>query len=411
MTGRIRVWIPANIMSALAPSERLWTPETIKTVIMEVENTSYDSAARFLNHVLRRDNNEMFSPRTLQDTILHNGDRAIAELSDIASGILEKNGFDPNTGLPVSKDSVPQKLCLVEVSDEEKAESQKRIEEAVERFNSKTENGCQIQGDSMISQIETVPQKTVYVMLDDICASHQKEKRTVSSHKGFKGAERVETTVVYLKSSEGEYRLAAKDVPSACRLTVAFLLTNGLLENRELVFFTDGARTLQNNIDKYFAFHPHSVHLDWFHIRKKCREYLSMALIGGKINREKAEKVKYELSMKIWPGNTMEAIDYLRNVDSSLIKNQKQMDELIRYLERKQAGITCFALRKELGLINSSARVEKSNDLLMAKRQKNQGMSWSHSGSLALAVITALDYNKELDSWSTDRTIHFQLIA
>lgn len=411
MTGRIRIWIPANIRAVLASSERLWTPDAIKTVIMEVENSSYDAAARLLNHILKRFDEEGFSPRTLQDTILHNGSHVIREMSDKASDILEKNGFDPNTGLPVSKGSVPTELCQVEISDADRAESKKRIEEAMEHFNSNNEEEYQIQDASLISQIETVPERTVYIMLDDICASHQKEKRTVQSHTGFKGAERVETSVVYLKAAEGEYRLAAQDVPSACRLTLAFLLANHLLKNRELVFFTDGARILKNNIEKYFSFHPHSIHLDWFHIRKKCREYLSMALIGGKINREKAETVKYELSKKIWPGNTDGAIAYLRNVDSSLIKNKKQMDELIRYLERKQSGITCFALRKELGLINSSARVEKSNDLLMAKRQKNQGMSWSHSGSLALAVITALDYNRELDGWSTERSLRFQLVA
>ena len=51
------------------------------------------------------------------------------------------------------------------------------------------------------------------------------------------------------------------------------------------------------------------------------------------------------------------------------------------------------------GLRVSSNRVEKANDLLVAKRQKDDGMSWSERGSSALAVITALSVNNRLSSW------------
>ena len=56
----------------------------------------------------------------------------------------------------------------------------------------------------------------------------------------------------------------------------------------------------------------------------------------------------------------------------------------------------------ELGLRNSSNRVEKANDLVVAQRQKHNGMSWSTSGSGALAQITALIINDELHSWLND---------
>ena len=47
----------------------------------------------------------------------------------------------------------------------------------------------------------------------------------------------------------------------------------------------------------------------------------------------------------------------------------------------------------------SSNRVEKANDLLVANRQKHNGMSWSEKGSGALAAITALEVNGILDYW------------
>ena len=53
----------------------------------------------------------------------------------------------------------------------------------------------------------------------------------------------------------------------------------------------------------------------------------------------------------------------------------------------------------ELGLRNSSNDVEKENDLIVAQRQKHNGMSWSTTGSGALAQITALSINGELGDW------------
>ena len=57
--------------------------------------------------------------------------------------------------------------------------------------------------------------------------------------------------------------------------------------------------------------------------------------------------------------------------------------------------IPVYAVRRELGLRNSSNRGEKANDLLVAERQKHNGMSWSPSGSVALASGTALKHNRE----------------
>ena len=38
------------------------------------------------------------------------------------------------------------------------------------------------------------------------------------------------------------------------------------------------------------------------------------------------------------------------------------------------------------------ARTEKQNDILVAKRQKYNGMAWSPKGSLAITLVTASYY-------------------
>lgn len=86
-------------------------------------------------------------------------------------------------------------------------------------------------------------------------------------------------------------------------------------------------------------------------------------------------------------------------LDEKHINNKYWMGQLTDYIGRKQDNIACYAFRHKQRLRVSSNRVEKANDLLVAKRQKHDGMSWSERGSSALAVITALSVNNRLSSW------------
>ena len=64
-------------------------------------------------------------------------------------------------------------------------------------------------------------------------------------------------------------------------------------------------------------------------------------------------------------------------------------------------------MRAELGLRNSSNPVEKENDMLVAQRQKHNGMSWSKNGSSALAAIEMVYQNKYEDIWFQHGQISF----
>ena len=56
-------------------------------------------------------------------------------------------------------------------------------------------------------------------------------------------------------------------------------------------------------------------------------------------------------------------------------------------------------MRAQLNLPNSSNPVERSNNLVTAKRQKHHGMSWSDDGSYALTALNALTVNKTAQQW------------
>jgi hypothetical protein len=129
--------------------------------------------------------------------------------------------------------------------------------------------------------------------------------------------------------------------------------------------------------------------LDWHHLDKKCQEQLSHALN----NRHARNDVLEELLRLLWYGNLDGAIAYLRQVDHKYAKSADDIEKLIGYFERNRQHIPCYAVRKKLGLRNSSNRGEKANDLVVSFRQKHNGMSWSQQGSFALSTLDTLVRN------------------
>lgn len=105
------------------------------------------------------------------------------------------------------------------------------------------------------------------------------------------------------------------------------------------------------------------------------------------------------------------ATKYLDNIRKSNIKNDKKLDEVKGYLDRKSPYLACYALRRYLGLRISSNRVEKANGVIVATRQKHNGVSWSKAGSGAVAIITAAKVNRELDNWIVTGRVNFKLVA
>jgi len=81
----------------------------------------------------------------------------------------------------------------------------------------------------------------------------------------------------------------------------------------------------------------------------------------------------------------------------------------MEYLYRVQDTIPCYALRKQLGLRNSSNLGEKANDLIVSSRQKHNGMSWSNNGSLAFATLSTTSRNSEIVHWLNCRDINFTM--
>ena len=254
------------------------------------------------------------------------------------------------------------------------------------------------------------PEQSASICVDDVNAKRQKETRTRQDETPPLPKAKSETTkyvhntVVHIAKGENSYIVNGHGLVSVLKMVLAFLLRNNLL-CFNLIFFVDGQRTIYSSINKAFAwFKPFQFILDWYHLDKRCKEYLSMALKGRHIRNSILE----ELMPFLWHGCVDDAIAFLQDIDPAYVKNQEYLDKLIGYFRRNLPYIPCYSVRKLLNLRNSSNPGEKVNDLIVSHRQKRNGMSWSVTGSVALATLSALVRNGEAEQWFHQGTLNFR---
>jgi hypothetical protein len=323
------------------------------------------------------------SPTTFRNTVEREGQKIHKRLEEKCEEALTQNGFTSDGELLESSEYKSEEAVHIE---------QETIERAAAELNIKDFNASDYEA----------PEYTVNISADDVCVKRQTNKRPCQE--GDAQPKRVDNTVIHIENSNGKYILNAGTLMGTLILLIGFLLHGGLL-GKQLVFFADGAREIHGAILKMFHFANFKIILDWYHLKKKCQEQLSMALCGRKIRNEFLDK----LLPCLWFGNVNGAMNLLRNIDPKKVKNADIITKLIEYLERVRGYIPCYALRKNLGLRNSSNMGEKANDLIVAERQKHNGMSWSDDGSLAFATVASASCNKELAHWIFNRDIGFCL--
>ena len=250
------------------------------------------------------------------------------------------------------------------------------------------------------------PNQTVNISIDDVTPKRQKNNREspkVVEHK----RKYVHDTVTHIEHRGEKYVLTGDCTKTCLWLLNAFLSFNSLFGKR-LQIFTDGHKALNAAIVKHFEWYENmQIILDWFHLHKKLKEQLSMAM-KGRVLRNKALN---EIMPLLWHGLTNEAISYLAKIPSEEIKDSEKVQKLIEYLNRNKTYIPNYDLRKRLNLRNSSNAGEKMNDPVVSNRQKKNGMSWVKKGSLNLAIITTLKINDEYKNWFRDKEVNFRLAA
>jgi len=363
-----------------------------------VHDLSYRKSTFILNRMLHREREQELSHTTLKDWTESFGRSIFHGYLQKAETVLKDNCFDEDSGLVGQEKALAPALTnpdLPQTIDENRAR------QLIADFNRKKATDNKIKYNDHVAGIESSADYCCYISVDDVGVKFQKEDRKAESPKKHKY---VENTVIHIQTESIEYSLTAVGMDAAFKQLLAFLLANHILEDHRLIFMTDGATNIKDHIEKFFSFRQYTIILDWLHLEKKCNEYLSMALKGSKDDKT---AIKKQLAGFLWVGNTKKAIKHISDIPTRGIRRPDFLKELISYLERKNPMMTCYALRKYLGLRNSSNRVEKENDIIVASRQKHNGMSWSKMGSSALASIAVTINNGELSDWIEKGTIRF----
>jgi hypothetical protein len=243
------------------------------------------------------------------------------------------------------------------------------------------------------------------ISIDDVGVKKQKLSRKPGGG-GSTGKKKAWTTVAHVQRDGTAYTLTAPSVPAVLRLVSALLAASGL-EQSDLLFFTDGQRSLK---DAIFAFWEARgrirLILDWYHLQRKCRELCSLGLRGS-IARKKVHIE--ELHRLLWHGLVDRALAYIDALPANTVRQPEVVEQIKGYLERNRFHIPCYAVRSRLGLRCSSNLVEKQNDIVVARRQKNNGMGWSEDGSHALSTLATVRRNGEMDTWLSEGVLAFRL--
>lgn len=400
--GCLTASLNKNAAVGLKPKEKLQSVSFRELYLMFAGSLSYRDTTDAMNQVLHRTEDNRLRATTLENRVESFGMSLSEGYMEKAEEILESYGIDKASGMITENTMLPDSFLHLQLPA---LLEEKKVRSLITDYNRDRDSMLKLKYGKVTSCIETSTERCCYIRIDDVNVKYQKSRR---KGKGKKCKKYVANTVIHIEADGMQYTITAVGMRKAFKLLVAFLLNNNLMDKHRLIFLTDGATCIRDNISKYFGFRQYTLILDWLHLKKKCGELLSMAIKGSK-----AEKngIRATVGNILWTGRYEKAIKYLNSLKNSNIKNSKALQDVKDYINRKSPNITCYAIRHELGLPISSNRVEKANDIVVAKRQKHNGMSWSDKGSNALAIIKAAEVNGELREWITNKALRFGLCA
>jgi hypothetical protein len=148
-----------------------------------------------------------------------------------------------------------------------------------------------------------------------------------------------------------------------------------------LLLISDGARWISDIAGADYL--KATYQLDWWHYEKKLR-----AALPG------------ELMSLLWAGKKEEHRRLLR-LKRLVDGPSDKLDDLLGYLEENWDGIFMgrVGLRERIGardvLVVGSGGIEKNIDLMLCRRFKGRGMSWSRAGAQNLLKLRLLRYDRK----------------
>lgn len=147
--------------------------------------------------------------------------------------------------------------------------------------------------------------------------------------------------------------------------------------------------------------------LDWYHLRARCAEEASRACHG----RAAKARLLRRLRRPLWRGDVPGTVRVIRQAVPRA-RPGSMLATFGEYLQVRQDYIPNYRERWRACRFIGSGRVEKANDLLVARRQKGRGMHWSGETSEALAALSTLMLNREWERyWQPEAPVNSLVAA
>lgn len=247
--------------------------------------------------------------------------------------------------------------------------------------------------------------REILVLQDSILVPGQKENRVRNQKVTLDNPENSETCevpmvsngLILLEKKEGgfEYMTSIFDEHGEDVVTLPEVLKNRVIQEYgkekkplPVVAIADGAKDIRCCLTEVFGLSLIII-LDWFHLGKKVREFMSMIAL----NKEEKKQHLQFLFHHLWRGHICMVLEYLRTQVKA--RNEARLQEFIDYLEKHKKEIIDYRCRKKAGKTIGSGRIEKGCDQIIGYRQKNKGMSWSKMGSKSLGVLRITELNNK----------------
>ena len=167
---------------------------------------------------------------------------------------------------------------------------------------------------------------------------------------------------------------------------------------RSLLLIADGARWIRRFFQERLAgVAAKTMVLDWDHLARTCTERCGTLCRS----REEKQRLVRRLTRRLWAGKVDAAVAVLEGYRRHA-KDEAALDRLISYLHARAEWIPNYRQRRREQQYIGSGQVEKANDQLVARRQKNRGMQWSEATSDGLAALRTLMLNGGWDRYWVD---------
>ena len=149
--------------------------------------------------------------------------------------------------------------------------------ELIDRFIANRDPSDQITDCDPVDAVESDLDNCVYISAYDVAYSTRRTRGRTSERKPRKGREFRHTHRIRRKKA---FHYCCRDA-EPFSLLLAFLISNDLLADLNLISLSNVVQNIRSYIDSFFAFRKPQHKFVWHHLEKRMKEFLSMTVKGN----------------------------------------------------------------------------------------------------------------------------------